>query len=541
MIDEDKEVGVIMPLALPDIFKIPMIKDYKVLTNGIPLDSISVASVSVLGPPAESWARKNELVLTTAISNNKKLNSFRLFLHDIVNSRAAAVMITFENDVPVDIPVSIISYMEDSGVPLILIPWEYRFSEILEEILDRIRYREVHIHEKFETLKNDLLLYYINGKILKEVVKLLAETLLAEIHIVDLDYKIIASSDLSESETLLEKNMSSYNLRTEIRGEENLYGYFIASQNKIVDPPAFSIELFNQHIVPSLALWFERGQVMVDERQKITNDFVWSLAMRNWSSWETMVFRANLFSFNLALPYVCIAGKPIRVSPEKNSDPEDLILWTERNVDLLIREVRTCAKHINAAAMIAYYKDTIIVFLDISPNPSEQFVGNFLDMIDRRLSQNLPEVEYLWGISEFSTENTDFRKRYINAKLALDICFNEKMTSRRSTYKDANIYKVLSALNDNPEIEEVVSEVLGKILRYEKARNIDLIRTFLAYMQNDYNASKTAKILHLHRQSLLYRLDKIIELSKCDIRKSEERFLLALCIRIHMSGLFLSS
>jgi len=431
-----------MGFSVNDFLGLPELTQYSVLTHGINLDEICIDCVSVLDYPAENWARKNELVLTTAASNPGKLDAFRDFVRDVVNSGASVLVITFENDMSVHIPESVIKDMEDAGVPLIVIPWKYRFSEIVEAVLDNVRYKGRRTVQNLEDFQKDL------------------------------------------------------------------------------------------------QLWVDKERLINDTKLTLLNDFIWSLATGDWSSWDTMLYRARLFGFDIALPYVCIAGRPGPAAGNRLSYDDGRSGWIMRHTARLLEAILMAANAGNSKVMVSFREDVLVMYLDVSRNGTESSVHRLLDRIDKDLGAAFPKIRFTWGISEISGAKTDFRQYYLNAKLALDICDNEKWPSRRNTYRDTSLYKVLLALSNNPDVAGMVWGVLGKLVQYEDEKGLGLIETYRAYMQNDYNVSRTAKEMHLHRQSLIYRLNKIMELTDCNLRNSEHRFLLELCTRLYMSFRF---
>lgn len=48
------------------------------------------------------------------------------------------------------------------------------------------------------------------------------------------------------------------------------------------------------------------------------------------------------------------------------------------------------------------------------------------------------------------------------------------------------------------------------------------------------NIAKTSRILGRHRQTLLYQLQKIEELTGLSLKDPDERFLLEVCMRLHV-------
>ncbi|MGM8212901.1 helix-turn-helix domain-containing protein [Virgibacillus sp. W0430] len=60
----------------------------------------------------------------------------------------------------------------------------------------------------------------------------------------------------------------------------------------------------------------------------------------------------------------------------------------------------------------------------------------------------------------------------------------------------------------------------------------------IVYEDQKGNSSKAARILNLHRQSLLYRLKKIESLTNMSLNNQDDVLLLNLSIKVWHSGLF---
>ena len=73
---------------------------------------------------------------------------------------------------------------------------------------------------------------------------------------------------------------------------------------------------------------------------------------------------------------------------------------------------------------------------------------------------------------------------------------------------------------------------MGQLSSYGDSSNIQLFETLVTYIDNNFNVSKTAKKLYIHRQSLLYRLSKIEELTGMSLKSSSDLFLLSVYARI---------
>src|SRR6266704_389199 len=74
------------------------------------------------------------------------------------------------------------------------------------------------------------------------------------------------------------------------------------------------------------------------------------------------------------------------------------------------------------------------------------------------------------------------------------------------------IYRLLFYLHEQSELADFYQETLGPLIHYDSHSNSALIETLEAYFRCNGNLSETARAMHLHRNSLLYRLGRIEEI-----------------------------
>jgi|SRR5215212_5772190 purine catabolism regulator len=70
--------------------------------------------------------------------------------------------------------------------------------------------------------------------------------------------------------------------------------------------------------------------------------------------------------------------------------------------------------------------------------------------------------------------------------------------------------------------------LIEPLLVYDRERRSDLVRTLGVYLAAGANSSEAADRLFLHRNSMLYRLERIRKLSGLDLRNSRVRLALRL-------------
>ena len=100
-------------------------------------------------------------------------------------------------------------------------------------------------------------------------------------------------------------------------------------------------------------------------------------------------------------------------------------------------------------------------------------------------------------------------------------------------YEDLGLYRLLIGLRNNEELRHFYGESLGPLEQYDEDHATDLVLTLEAYFRENANASQTARALHVHRNTLAYRLRRIAEITGLDLEDAEARLILQLALKVH--------
>ena len=156
--------------------------------------------------------------------------------------------------------------------------------------------------------------------------------------------------------------------------------------------------------------------------------------------------------------------------------------------------------------------------------------------IDGETMETVTDFNFLGSwISEITCKAPDFAQLYKDAALALGYCINSNQQRYRFTYQDTKDLQIISVLSGNPQILAIAADTIAALRKYVTSSGIDLMGTLIEYINCNYNISLTARNLHIHRQSLLYRLEKIEALTEMSLSNHKDLFLLEICTRI-LSG-----
>ncbi len=102
---------------------------------------------------------------------------------------------------------------------------------------------------------------------------------------------------------------------------------------------------------------------------------------------------------------------------------------------------------------------------------------------------------------------------------------------RLVAYDDLGLYRILYALRDTPELSAFFEQTLGPLVEYDRRTGLNLVETLEVFFTCHGNLTQTAKRLGLHRNSLLYRIDRIREIGRLDLEDPETRLSLQVALK----------
>ncbi len=255
-------------------------------------------------------------------------------------------------------------------------------------------------------------------------------------------------------------------------------------------------------------------------RMLIREAFVRKLSFNEFTSDDELYHQAKSVDLDTSCDYICILGHLMN----HNSNVY------ERNV---IQEHISMIAEEKALSVITSFPDYMLIIFLQSSNIHETLAESFLDSVEAYLQHAFSSYHFAWGYDETGVPVNELGTSYYHAQIALDYCLKTVPSNMRSYYRLSNWNVILYNLCINEDIMNMAMYTLKRIQEYDITKHTNLLETLKCFCQNNYNISETSRTLHLHRQSLLYRLDKIESLTRLSLQNHENLFFLELCIRIY--------
>jgi PucR family transcriptional regulator, purine catabolism regulatory protein len=144
--------------------------------------------------------------------------------------------------------------------------------------------------------------------------------------------------------------------------------------------------------------------------------------------------------------------------------------------------------------------------------------------------EEFPHAHLALGLGRPSETLLGLRQSYREAVRAMTL--ERKLRHGHPQYfGDLGIYRLLLQLEGSPELRSFSNEILGSLIEYDRAQGTDLVETLNAYFQHNGNLAQTAQALYVHRNTLLYRLQRAGDIGKFDLDNAETRLAIQLALR----------
>ncbi|GEL78533.1 hypothetical protein TMU01_27680 [Tenuibacillus multivorans] len=534
------------------------------------LNETLVEWVSVMEVPVENFVRKHEFVLTTGIGCADDPILFEKFVQDVIQSGASALTVATGRHI-LDIPERVVELADRSGFILIEIPWKIRFSDVIQEVIEAINRENELERLQGEEIRQQLTDCVLSGGALQDILSILHEKINMPVAISDqrqmiranynFDTSIINTlngitdgtiTQLKTPQVPLEEHPLYHHLNQYMVNGQTCYeltifsndkkqGYLLFMPDEQDDLSWLTMNAL-EHGLTACALYFLTENAIETTEIRLKDNFILDLAKVKQELTTQVISKGALLGYDLTIPYACIVGdfRSTEVEDESYSHENDRSMQSSlHSLNYYVqKEITHASQQLQRATMSTFDEGEVVIFLETNEQVYQEHVNHFLDMVERRLHDQLTNIDFAWGIGFHRGSGNVFYESYQEARAALDIHTKQYGFGERTFFEETRVNRLLMILTEEDHVVTHVKEILRPLVEYDQKRKTDLIQTFMTYQKYKGNVSQTARALNLHRQSLLYRLRNIEKLTQLSLVDADDSFLLEFSVRLWMLNKF---
>lgn len=187
--------------------------------------------------------------------------------------------------------------------------------------------------------------------------------------------------------------------------------------------------------------------------------------------------------------------------------------------DLLRSVCRRLAERYELEYYPVFFSNYFTVFLLASPETDKTTISTVARETAQEVIRLLAEygVPAYIGVGDSSTAveriATGFHQSIDCIRLGRRLASEERVY----TFDEYQIYCLLSNTMSEADIRALYCDTIEPLDRFDRENHCCYVNTLEVYIKNRFNVTKTASEMHVHRNTMIYQLDKIRELLSLDM------------------------
>jgi purine catabolism regulator len=259
------------------------------------------------------------------------------------------------------------------------------------------------------------------------------------------------------------------------------------------------------------AIELVRARAAHDARDEVDEELLDVLTAGRPGSHQAARERARRKGFDVDAPYLVIAAEPA----ERGRAPKVRAAW-----ERLLATMRS-------SALVRERGDSTLALVSLAGKRAVEPKA-LVEQLHRAARAAGGPVALGYGAVRTGTAEIASGAR--EAEQALTMGRRLFGPDSATAFKNLGLYRLLYALQPLPELRAFRDDALGR-LRLKDRRGV-LLDTLGAYLATNGSPTDAADLLHLHRNTVLYRLGRIEDVLGLDLRNAEVRLALHLALKI---------
>ncbi len=566
-----------MTITVRDALQIGALVNATVLAGSGGLDS-EIKAVDIIDvPDAAIWFRRDSLLSTTFYALKDNIEAQLQMLEDIKSCGGAALIIFSPERYISRIDKRLVQKAEELNLPLLQMP-DCSYIDVIMPVMSRVLDKQIRALEYAGEVHRMMTDIVLKGKGLQELLTSLSTLMDNPVLMADAELHLLGAGRPpgAEAPNLL--------LKEALRGREKIslndfYPHGLLSELLREKKPAYyrhgsaradyldffypviaGDNFYGTLILPDLEVELDRAKTVAmeagamaialdalkvtairDAERKNELEFYSELLLGNIKNRENIISQSRQFGLDASGSYYVIIVEMNKESiyygpPESNS----LELSKEELEKRLFRVLQYTLEKENSGGVVVEALGSLVILArvpsQLGPEESRGYGKELLLSFKEAAGKRMEDIPVYMAAGDYCPDIERISACYMEAWETIDIGKKLFADSFAFTYADMAPYHMVKRFLANPGTPELFNTIYDPLLRYDREKGGELVLTLETYLECNFSRTKTAEKMHLHRNSLNYRLQKIEELLGRDVDTLDTFPLLLASISRRLSG-----
>ena len=547
-------------ITIEDALKMECMSSSK-LISGFKGIKNTISSVNVMADPdVISWVGKGDLLLTTGYSfKDSTLEEQKSMIREASKKGLSGIGIKLAPYLD-ELDSELLSLSEDLNFPIIEINHETSLSDIMTPIFNEIFNRQAHLLKKTEKIYEQFMNAMLKGKNIREITKLISDDIknpvLLRLDFFDQEITEFDDIDEKEKNLLLENSVKFYKnsdrhkekkidesdelidskhikrMIVPIIAKDSVFGHIFAwGTNDSLEGYELSVlEIASTTIALEVLKLLSVREV--ENRYK--SEFIEDLISLDRKRKEKAIERAEFFDLTRKDRFLSIT---IKITGKDNYEESQLrkldavLNPLEQQLSKVHDYIERTIRNLKLSGVVASKTERIIVLLSFKDEEDINVSLNEFTKQIEEMDKRFKNIDMIVGIGRIVSYLENFEKSYKDSIKA--ITTGQILDSGLVTnYENLGIYKILSQDYLEEELEEFYDTTLKPLVEYDQRKSTELIKTLESYFNNNGNLKRMSDELFTHYNTILYRVQRIMDITSMDLENPSDRLNLDISLKI---------
>lgn len=508
-------------LTVGEVLRFGLLRSAVVLAGqagiGRPVERLNVMTVPEILP----WAKPHEFMLTTGYPLPRSSAQLAGLVRSFAERDLAAFGIKFGAHLR-ELPAEMLRAADEVQLPVIRIPEDVAFDDILSVVLSEIVNRQAMAISRAQQIHDSFLDIVLGGGALADIVAKLGELVpAAAIIVVDDAGQVLAESRTGQArQQLREADLIDDAGRLRVRlladgaprpgrletGDTDYvlaplqagplrHGYIVALR-RAAPFDDFAVVAIEQAAVIG-ALDITRQLATSAVMHQFEANALHDLVSARPPTAEDVQAWSDSFGWNFDRALVVVVARPEWAAAGANGRTGQTD--RQRGIAQWVSEVRK----IDRLAAVAAFTNELVAVMDAAHGAARapQALWSGLRAVSHR--------EFSLGVSRVFRSAAGVARAYEEARKALQIGRRAAGPGQVTLFETLGVFRLLSLIEDTDELRTFATDTLGGVLALKPDERSELLRTLEVLLDTRLNVAKAAHIQHLHYNTMRYRIQKL--------------------------------
>ncbi|MGI8722952.1 MAG: PucR family transcriptional regulator [Geodermatophilaceae bacterium] len=479
-------------------------------------------------PDVLPWVKADELILTTGYPLRQSPSSLIGLVGDLDDRGLAAFAIKLARYID-ELPAQMLADADQRGFPVILLPDDVGFDDILNQVLTEILNKQAAALAHSDEVHRAIMATVLAGGGLDEVTAK-AATLLSHADVVAIGAEggILASAGpegerMSGMPELMKAELPA-------RGVVNLtgggtaivvpitagdfdHGWLLAARRDGMHATDTLTILERAAAAAALTITQKLAVTAVETRYQ--SDLFRDLVEGRLDDVDRVLDQARWFGWKLQASLVLTVTS---VQPVPDQSPRS----RRDDLERFAAAWRSALEGHIAGAAVVVVSDQVLTLLPVDqpeasgtgasdPAKVPAAAADLLAIVGARVhvDRHGAPPPASTGISRAVASLSELPAAYSQARRAAQVGLQTQVPGAVISFDSLGVLRLLSLIPDSGELRSYLAEVLGPLVPGASSEHGDLLETLRVLLETNLNVAEAARCLHFHYNTLRYRIGKL--------------------------------